>query len=172
MFGATWRLEICALRRMGARRYDEALGCYRRMMERVQPTAYHWEMMAQCYEWIGETENAERAARRALEAEENSIDALRLLARLSIAQGHYAQAHDYVRKALALRRKSDLYPTSFPSLVMRLLGRLPGQGSFVGETRMLRGRPSTGEDPWYQWAREFLVDYEQIFGRQSSVRPC
>ncbi len=170
MFGATWRLEICALRRMGAKRYDEALGCYRRMMKRVQPSAYHWEMMAQCYEWVGETENAERAARRALDRENKSTNALRLLARLSIAQGRYAEAHEYVRKALALPRKPGAYPASFPSLLMRLLGRLTVQGWHAGATRTPRSRPPTDDDSWFQWAREFLNAYDQLFGSEAGVR--
>ena len=46
MFIAAWKLEMCAVQRMGARRYEEALECYGKMMERVKPTAHQWAIIA------------------------------------------------------------------------------------------------------------------------------
>lgn len=171
MFLAAWKLEMCAVRRMGARKYEEALECYGKMMEKVKPSAHHWEMIAQCYEWLGETEKADRAARSALEGDEESFDALRLLARLGIAQGDYAQAREYVRKALVVQRGPLSGRPGFPLRLMRLLGRILGRRQVAEDTYTFSKGPEPDDEQWYGWAREFLSGYERAFGDKSHARP-
>ncbi len=171
MFVAAWKLEMCAVRRMGAKRYEEALECYAQMMERVKPTAHQWAMIALCYEWVGETEKAEKAARCALDADESSFDALRLLARVSIAQGHYAQAREYVQQALAAQGRPA---KGRPRLLYRLagfLGRLleRRQADEVAQAETLGAEFE--DEQWKQWARDFLSGYERAFGENAHISP-
>ncbi len=170
MFVAAWKLEMCAAERMGAGKYEEALECYRKMMDRVELSAYHWERVARCYEWVGEGERAERAARCALDSDENSFDALRLLARLSIAQGHYAQAREYVRRALGVRRKS-VAPR--PTLLGRLLAavdKVRKRGSAAEDGGAMTAGPEGDHEQWNAWAVEFLNGYERAFGAAPHAR--
>ena len=169
MFVVAWKLEMCAVQRMGARRYEEALECYREMMERVKPSAHHWEMMAQCYEWVGETEKAERAARCALEAEDDRFEALRLLARVSIAQGHYAQAREYVQKALRVKRRSPSARRSMLFRMARFFGEVLGKHRVGDNPPVALKGPERDDEQWDAWAREFLSGYEQVFGSKSNA---
>ncbi len=171
MFLAAWKLEMHGARLMDARRYDEALKCYRQLTEKVKPTAYHWEMLARCYEWVGETEQAESAGRRALEADEGRFGALRLLARLSIAQGHYAQARDYVQKALVAERRPPAGQPRFLLAVGRLLDRTSRRRQTAGDTDAFTRDPEQDDEQWCGWARDFLNGYERAFGEQSHARP-
>ena len=171
MFVAAWKLEVRGARLMDGRRFDEALECYRKLTEETKPRAYHWEKMAQCYEWVGETEQAETAARRALEADEGGFGALRLLARLSIAQGHYAQARDYVQKALSARCRPAAGQPRFLLAAARLVGGMFERGQDAIDADSATRDPEQDSADWCGWAREFLHGYERAFGEQSHARP-
>ncbi len=164
MFIAAWKLEMCAVQRMAARRYEEALECYGKMMERVKPTAHQWAMIARCHEWVGEAEKAEKAARCALDADPSSCDALRLLARVSIAQGHYAQAREYVQRALSAQARPA---SGRPGLMFRLarfLGRLLDRRLAEEAAQAAGMGPEIDDEQWNEWARDFLSGYERAFG--------
>ena len=171
MLMAAWKLEMRGARLMDARQYDEALKCYLRLTEKVKPTAYHWEMLARCYEWVGETERAESAARSALEADEGRFGSLRLLARLCIAQGHYAQARDYVQKALLAERRPPAGRPRFLLAVGRLLERTSGRRQTAVDTDAPTKHSEQDDEQWCGWARDFLNGYERAFGEQPHVRP-
>ncbi len=171
MFVAAWKLEVRGARLMDAGRYDEALKCYRKLMEERKPRAYHWEMIARCYEWVGETEQAENAARRALEADGSGFGALRLMARLSIAQGCYAQARDYVQKALSARCRPAAGQPRLLLAAARLLGGMFRPRQAGRDTHPVTKGPEQDDAQWCGWAREFLHEYERAFGEQSHASP-
>ena len=171
MLVAAWKLEMCAVRRMGAGEYEEALECYRKMMEKVKPAVYHWEKIARCYEWVGESEKAEGAAHRALEADAESFDALRLLARLSIAQGHYAQAREYVHKALAAPRRSAPRPAALRLRLLAVVDKILKGRWAADDDVAFTAEPQGDDAQWTGWAREFLSGYERAFGVGPQASP-
>ena len=171
MFVAAWKLEMCAVRRMEARRYEEALECYGKMMESVKPTGHQWAMIARCYEWVGESEKAETAARCALDADGSCLVSLRLLARVSIAQGDYAQAREYVQRALAAQGRSVTGRRGLMFRLARFLGRFLAQRQVDEAAQAMMLGLEFDDEQWKAWATDFLSGYERAFGTNAHMRP-
>lgn len=166
-----WKLEMAAARHMDSKRYDEAINCFREVIEEEGESPHSLEMMALCYEQKMNISKAKEFALRALEIETNSFGALKMLARFAISEENYSEARDYVLRAL------ESYPEPLPEAPLfllkffRFLRRVAKFRKMSDAAVDILQNMNKDTEDWYRWAKEYLEWYESQFG-EKSVPTC
>lgn len=161
--------ERLATDAIARRDYRTAIDTLQRDLARRGPDAGSLTMIAQCYEWLGEYEEAIRYADRVLEGMPASPVALKLITRCYRERGDLGRAYACLCRALAT-------PLARPVTAPRWIARLLRALSFLpwARRRRLRMRRELRaalrrERDWRRWAQQRKDWYERFHGTGSDV---
>ena len=124
------------------------------LLERVGENPNTLHVLGLCHERLGAHDNAFACAKRAVSADGNHFEALRLLIRLHLLRGEDREARALAEHALA-RLPSPVVLRRFGRIVRFLVTDC--DPSLVGYDRELR--------EWIRWARA-LIDRDQTLGER------
>ena len=156
-YSRRWRLERKAAQAFRLKNYRAAIRHLDELLGHVGENPNTLHVLGLCHERLGADDMAFKYVMRAVSADRDHFEALRLLIRLHVRRQETDAARALVEHALA-----RLPPPSAPLGLGRLLRRLTREGdpSLVGYDRDLR--------EWIRWARAFL-DPSSVPGEWTSV---
>ena len=149
-------LERKAAHAFRLKNYPAAIRHLRDLLERVGENPNTLHVLGLCHERLGAHDDAFACAKRAVSADGNHFEALRLLIRLHLRRGEDREARALVEHALA-RLPSPVVPRRFRRIVRFLV--TDNDPSLDGFDRELR--------EWIRWARAFVAR-EQTLGERIS----
>ena len=152
----TSRLERKAAHSFRLKNYRAAIRHLGELLEQVGENPNTLHVLGLCHERLGAGDSAYEYATRALGADPDHFEALRLLARLHVRREEHREARALVERALA-RLPPPVVPRGLGRLV-RLLAR-DDDPSLDGYDRELR--------EWIRWARAFIGRGESPGERRS-----
>ena len=144
----TSRLERKAVHAFRLKSYRAAIRHLDALLEHVGENPNTLHVLGLCHERLGADGAAFEYATRALSADEDHFEALRLLIRLHVRRDEHGAARPLVERALA-RLPPPIHPRGL-GRVIRFLARddQDDDTSLAGYDRELR--------EWIRWAREFV----------------
>lgn len=153
-----------ATRAIGAGRYDQAIALYESVLERDPEDIFASAMLAQCYEWKGDTAIALHHAVRQLSRVPEDIDTLLIAARCAMAQGDEQLTYHFACRVTEVPEKPEFEMPSWMFAMIKpieLIPRFRGfrrrveQGVTKHRNQMTRGR---------EWAEAYRRTYEAAYG--------
>ena len=140
----TSRLKRKAAHAFRLKNYRAAIRHLDDLVEQIGENPNTLHVLGLCHERLGADDSAFASATRALSADGNHFEALRLLIRLRVRRGEDGEARALVEHALA-RLPPPVVPRGF-SRIIRFLTREndPGLGGYDRDLR-----------EWIRWARAF-----------------
>lgn len=144
-FSRTSWLERKAAHAFRLKNYRAAIRHLHDLLERVGENPNTLHVLGLCHERLGAHDNAFACATRAVSADENHFEALRLLIRIHVHRREGREARALVEHALA-RLPSPAVPRRFGWIVRFLV--TDDDPSLDGYDRELR--------EWIRWARAFI----------------
>jgi tetratricopeptide (TPR) repeat protein len=166
MFIATfWKVQWQLALRIGRQDFDGAIRVLEAALEGGATDARYLEMIAQCHYWAKREEMAIASAKRALDVDAHSFEAIKLLSEIHARRIEHDIAASYVRRAL------EGYPQPLPQTpkaffgILRLVSLVfPRLRSLAARAKEDIGNPNKANEQWYEWAKKYLAWYDETHG--------
>lgn len=143
-----------AARAFTLKNYPRAIERLKDLLALVGENPHTLYLLALCHSRQNDDLEALDFARRALEAEAEHLESLKLLGRMHFLRDEHPQARDYVARALRLHRDGEREveaPRSWLSALSARLGR--GSGSSSGSSPL----DAREHRQWLIWAESFMA---------------
>ena len=165
-----WKVQWQLALRFGRKDFDGAIRVLEAALNGGATDVQYLEMIAQCHDWAKREEMAIASAKRALEVDAHSFEAMKLLSEIHARRIEHDIAASYVRRAL------EQYPQPLaqtPKVFFGILRAIslvfPRLRSLTARAKEDIGNPNKAKEQWYAWAKEYLAWYDETHG--TSIRP-
>lgn len=149
-------IEVRAARAFTLKNYPLAISYLSDLLECVGENPQTLYMLALCHARQNDADQAVAVARRALDADAQHLESLKLLARLLFLRGEHDEAQALVERVLRMRTVRAGRRSAARGWLAFLLGRWRAHGEASNGT----GVYVVDEDrQWLEWAEAYLATY-------------
>lgn len=157
-------------RLIGREDFDGAIEYLRAKLRGNASDVAALEMIAQCHQWAGRTQEAISTCREALRYDAVAFESHAMLARLLAQEGTHVDAAAHARSGL------ECFPEPLPGIPQSFVRAIQGLGRIFPFVRefdpngaLQRGETERRE--WFEWATRYLGWYDKAYGdTQTPVR--
>lgn len=153
-----WRVA----RRVGSQEYDSAIHILERELSGGPSDSPYLELIAQCHLWAKREDLAIEFAKKALEFESSSIEAIKVLTTI------YAKRTEHELTARYVRHGLEHFPKPLPTTPEAIFGLLRVASLVFPRLKAIEERaredisdPNRNNNEWRAWAKGYLAWYDQ-----------